>query len=104
LLVGAAVVAGIDDDGGYWARAGKGACLGVAVVLVSEWEKGEGERRAESTSRVQALSCPGRVHARSGAFWASWARSGLGNVGLFFDQGEYRGAQGSEACLLDMVS
>jgi hypothetical protein len=43
----------------------------VAVVLVSMWEKGEGERRAESTAFDDALWCPGRVHARTGTLWAS---------------------------------
>ena len=42
---------------------------GVAVVLVSEWEKGEGERRAESMGLGSALSRPGRVPARSGTSW-----------------------------------
>ena len=60
---------------------------GVAVVLVSKWEKGEGERRAESTGLGSALSCPGRVHARSGTSWASRARRVPGAAVLPFDQG-----------------
>ena len=60
---------------------------GVAVVLVSEWEKGEGERRAESTGLGSALSRPGRVPARSGTSWASRARRVPGAAVLPFDQG-----------------
>jgi hypothetical protein len=62
----------------------------VAVVLVNTWEKGEGERRAESMAFDDALSCPGRVHARPGTFWASWVQSSLGCVLLSSTKGMYQ--------------
>jgi hypothetical protein len=74
----------------------------VAVVLVGAWEKGEGERRAESTGLGSALSCPGRVHARSGAFWASRARRVLCHLVLSWAMGKYMQVQGIQAKLQDM--
>jgi hypothetical protein len=65
----------------------------VAVVLVSTWEKGEGERRAESTAFDDALSCPGRVHAHPDTFWASRTWRVPGAAVLLSDQVEYRHVQ-----------
>jgi hypothetical protein len=59
----------------------------VAVVQVSVCEKGEGERRAVSTAFVDALSCPGRVHAHPSTSWASWVGRMSSAVVLLSDQG-----------------
>jgi hypothetical protein len=56
--------------------------LGVVVVVVSRWVKGASEGKCEATGRGDVLARPGRVLARSGASWTSWARHVLGVVVL----------------------
>jgi hypothetical protein len=82
---------------------GNGDVWELPGVLVSTWERGEGEGRSEATGRSCALACPWRVRARSGASWRHGARRVPGAAVLFFDQGEYRRVQGSEVSVKDMV-
>jgi hypothetical protein len=57
----------------------------------------------ESTGHRGTLSCPWHVLARSGVFWASWARHVPGVVVLFFVLGGYKHEQVSECGLFDKV-
>ena len=53
--------------------------------------------------RADALACPWRVHARSGASRASWARHVPGRGLLSCVDGVYQQVRGSEGKLRDMV-
>ena len=84
------------------------------MVLVSAWEKGEGERRSDAMGRARVLACPEtcpctlwRVLASLGTSWSGQRRAllgqglyqqGQGDVGNLFDKVRERG----EEC--DMVS
>jgi hypothetical protein len=75
----------------------------VVDVVESTWERGEGEGKSEATGLGGALSCPGRVHARSAAFWASRARRVLARAGSLLANGWYRQVQEIKVNLFDMV-
>jgi hypothetical protein len=69
---------------------GNGGVLGVAGVVESTWERGEGDGRSEATKRGRVLACPWRVHARSGASWHHGARRVLARAGSLLANGWYR--------------
>jgi hypothetical protein len=75
----------------------------VGGDVLSVCEKGEGERRSESTGRRRVLACPWRVLARSGVSGRHGARRVLSKAKLSWVNGGYRQVCGSEARLLDMV-
>ena len=80
-----------------------GHVLASAGVVAELLAGADGEARSELTGRADALACPWRVHARSGASWARLGARCTGRCRRLLVLGVYQRDQESEGDFQDTM-